>query len=70
MKKGKGPMREVDCEFKYNRPQPLINVINTLMEESSRQDPQSELTRNLSGQDFPVFTDCDFCQVRERDPLE
>lgn len=36
MKKGTGPMREVDCEFKYNRPQPLINVVNTLMEESSR----------------------------------
>jgi hypothetical protein len=31
-----GDMKTVDCEFKYPRPQPLINVINKLLEESRK----------------------------------
>lgn len=31
---GKGPMLQVDCEFKYPRPQPLIQVVDKLLEMS------------------------------------
>ena len=34
--KGRGPMKKVACEFKYPKPQPLINVVNKLLEESRR----------------------------------
>lgn len=34
LKKSYGPAKEVDCSFNYNRPQPLINVVNKLIEES------------------------------------
>lgn len=36
IKKKDGPMLEVDCEFKYPRPQPLINVVDKLLEMSRR----------------------------------
>ncbi len=36
IKKRNGEVKKVDCEFKYPRPQPLINVINKLLEESRR----------------------------------
>ncbi len=36
IKRGNGPMKEVNCTFKYPRPQPLINVVNKLLEESRR----------------------------------
>lgn len=36
IKKGSGPAKEVDCSFNYNRPQPLINVVDKLLEESRR----------------------------------
>lgn len=31
-----GEMIKVDCEFRYPRPQPLINVVETLLNESSK----------------------------------
>jgi hypothetical protein len=31
-----GKAMKVPCEFKYPRPQPLINVVNTLLEQASR----------------------------------
>lgn len=36
IKKGNGEVKKVNCEFKYPRPQPLINVINKLLEESRK----------------------------------
>lgn len=33
---GEGPMKMVDCEFRYPKPQPLINVVNELLELSSK----------------------------------
>jgi hypothetical protein len=35
MKKGGAPV-QVDCEFRYPRPQPLINVVETLLNESRK----------------------------------
>jgi hypothetical protein len=32
-----GEMIQVDCEFKFPRPQPLINVVETLLNESRKQ---------------------------------
>jgi hypothetical protein len=32
--RGRGASREVPCEFKYPRPQPLINVVNKLLQMS------------------------------------
>jgi hypothetical protein len=34
IKRGEGPALEVACEFKYPRPQPLINVVDKLLELS------------------------------------
>jgi hypothetical protein len=31
-----GKAMKVPCEFKYPRPQPLINVVDTLLKESQR----------------------------------
>jgi hypothetical protein len=36
IKRGHGEIKKVDCEFKYPRPQPLINVVNKLLEESRK----------------------------------
>ena len=36
LKDTNGKAMKVPCEFKYPRPQPLINVVNTLLEQSSR----------------------------------
>ena len=36
IKRRYGPVKRVDCEFKYPKPQPLINVVNTLLEESRK----------------------------------
>lgn len=36
IKKEIGSPVKVNCEFKYARPQPLLNVVNTLLEESRR----------------------------------
>lgn len=36
IKRGEGEPKKVPCEFKYPRPQPLINVVNKLLEESRR----------------------------------
>ena len=36
LKGTEGEMKNVNCEFKYPRPQPLINVINKLLEESRK----------------------------------
>jgi hypothetical protein len=36
LKGTEGEMKTVKCEFKYPRPQPLINVINKLLEESRK----------------------------------
>ena len=36
LKGTEGEMKTVNCEFKYPRPQPLINVINKLLEESRK----------------------------------
>ena len=36
IKRKDGEMKTVDCEFKYPRPQPMINVIDKLLEESRK----------------------------------
>lgn len=36
LKRGNGPVKTVNCEFKYPRPQPLINVVDKLLQESRR----------------------------------
>jgi hypothetical protein len=36
IKRGNGEVKKVPCEYKVPRPQPLINVVNKLLEESRR----------------------------------
>jgi len=36
IKRGSGPDKEVPCEFRFPQPQPLVNVVNTLLEQSIR----------------------------------
>lgn len=36
IKRGAGPVKKVNCTFKYPKPQPMINVVNKLLEESRR----------------------------------